>query len=175
MSRCLVVVDMQNDFIDGALGFPGAASVVSVVEQKLNDALNEGIDVYFTIDTHDADYLSNEEGAHLPVVHCQKGTLGHRLHPRIEPYRSSAVKVFEKPTFGSLELANHLKTKAYDRVEICGLVSNICVLSNAVMIKSALPEAHLVLDPSATASYDASLHAAAIAVLQSIHVELLEG
>lgn len=175
MSSCLIVVDMQNDFIDGALGFPGATAVVTAVEQKLHLAVNEGIDVYFTLDTHDADYLRNEEGTYLPVVHCQKGTPGHRLHPRIEPYLSHAAAVFEKPTFGSLALANHLKTKAYDKVEICGLVSNICVLSNAVMVKSALPDAHLVVDSKATASYDDSLHAAALALLKSIHVEVLEG
>lgn len=173
MPSCLIVVDMQNDFIDGALGFPGAASVVAVVGQKIQEAINRRIDVYFTMDTHDEAYLTMEEGLHLPVVHCQKGTLGHRLHPTLEAFVSQAAGIFEKTTFASLDLANHLKKKSYDRVELCGLVSNICVLSNAVMIKSALPDAHVVLDSLATASYDEQLHACALAVLKSIHVEIL--
>jgi len=174
MPSCLIVIDMQNDFIDGALGFPKALEVVKVVERKLRDARAKGVDVYFTLDTHRSDYLQGEEGSNLPVVHCLKGTRGHRLHPSLEPYLSFAAGVFEKPTFASLELANHLQGKAYDRVELCGLVSNICVLSNAVMVKGALPEAHLVVDKMATASYDEDLHAAALSVLRSIHVELTE-
>jgi nicotinamidase-related amidase len=174
MPACLIVIDMQNDFINGVLGFPGALNVVAVVEQKIQEALESGIDVYFTIDTHKDDYLSKEEGRHLTIPHCLEGTWGHRLHPTLEPYLPRAAAVFEKPTFASLDLANHLNDKGYDRVELCGLVSNICVLSNAVMVKSALPEAHLTIQKSATASYDDTLHAYALAVLQSIHVEITE-
>jgi nicotinamidase-related amidase len=174
MPSCLIVIDMQNDFIDGALGFPKAAAVVQNVKRKLDQARASGIDVYFTLDTHASDYLESEEGTNLPIVHCQKGTHGHKLSATLEPYRTDAAAVFEKPTFASLDLANHLKNKAYDRVELCGLVSNICVLSNAVMVKGALPQAHIVVDKNATASYDEALHAAALAILQSIHVELTE-
>lgn len=175
MSSCLIVVDMQNDFVDGALGFPEAGAVVNTIEAKLNEALRQGIDLYFTVDTHDETYLTSEEGKHLGVVHCVKGTHGHFVHPRLAPFLIHAKKVFEKPTFASLELANTLKSQSYDRVELCGLVSNICVLSNAVMAKSALPNARIVIDKNATASYDPALHEAALLLLQGLHVDIWEG
>ena len=172
MNQCLIVVDMQNDFIDGALGFEAAHQVIQPIKEKIIHARNNDIDVIFTMDTHQNNYLKTEEGKHLAVKHCIEGSKGHKLNPEIEALRENYDKVFTKPTFPSLELGNYLKTKSYDTVELCGLVSNICVLSNAVIVKAALDNAHIMVDSKATKSFDSSLHEASLAILEGLHIEI---
>ncbi|MFW6319628.1 MAG: cysteine hydrolase family protein, partial [Bacillota bacterium] len=128
----------------------------------------------FTKDTHDDAYLEKEEGKNLPVKHCIKGTKGHDLRDRVKHAKHQNDKVFEKPTFPSLELGNYLKETPYDTIELCGLVSHICVLSNAVIAKAACPNAHIIVDKNATKSYDETLHQKALDVMAGIHIDIIE-
>ncbi len=166
--KLLIIVDFQNDFVDGALGFPKAKELDSRIVKKIE----EYDDIIFTLDTHTDDYLNTFEGKHLPVKHCIKNTYGHVIYGNTKNYLNKAIKVFEKTTFPSLELANYLKDKPYDEVEICGLVSNICVLSNVIMVKSALPNALIIVDKNLTASYDEDLNNKTFDILKGIHVEV---
>ena len=129
--KALVVVDYQVDFVDGALGFPGAEKLEQIILDKIANCRSTGGQVIFTLDTHGEEYLSTAEGRKLPVPHCIKGTPGHALYGRV----AEAVKpddiVIEKPSFGSLELADLLRRLAPEEVELCGLVTDICVISNA--------------------------------------------
>lgn len=173
MKKALVVVDYQNDFVSGALGFPGAANLEKSIEKKIIDGLAAGADLLFTFDTHDTDYLATQEGRKLPVPHCEKGTEGWDLYGAIAAYRHKATWCFEKCTFGSLELAEYLKVEGYDVVELVGLVSNICVISNAILAKAALPEAEIIVDAACTASADEEMHEKALDVLQGVHVTVI--
>lgn len=175
MKRALIVVDFQNDFVDGSLGFEDADRLDGVIADKIRTALDRGDDLYFTMDTHDESYLDTYEGKHLPTEHCVKGTEGHELYGSVKTYADKATRIFEKPTFPSLELANHLQGSDYDEVELCGLVSNICVLSNAVMVKAALPGAHIVIDRRATDSFDKTLHDKALDVMAGLQMEIRGG
>lgn len=166
--KLLIIVDFQNDFVDGALGFPKAKDL----DDKIAEKIKEYDDIIFTLDTHDENYLDTFEGKHLPVKHCIKNTEGHNVYGKTSCYVSKAIKVFEKPTFPSLELANYLKDKDYDEVEICGLVSNICVLSNVIMVKSALPNAKIIVDKNLTSSFDEDLNNKTFDILKGIHVEV---
>ncbi len=172
MKKCLIVVDYQNDFIDGALGFEGAETIKDAIISKIQQFRKEGNDVIFTRDTHTENYLDTEEGKNLPVIHCVEGTLGHQIDQDVYKLKQSKDQEFIKYTFPSLELGTYLHTKDYEVVELCGLVSNICVLSNAVIAKSALPNAHIVVDNLATKSFDPDLHEKAMDVLVGLHVEV---
>ncbi len=170
--NCLIVVDMQNDFITGALGFDKAEDVVPPVVEKIKAYRKEGDDVIYTKDTHDETYLNTEEGSNLPVEHCVKGTEGHELHPDIKALKRPEETVFEKNTFPSLDLGSYLEEKDFDSVELVGLVSNICVLSNAVIAKAALPDAKIIVDASATASFDDTMHEKTLDILAGLHVHV---
>ena len=173
MRKLLVVVDFQNDFIDGALGFEGALSIKEHIIEKIKDYRKNQYDIIFTKDTHHHDYLNTEEGKNLPVLHCVEGSFGHEIQQDVLEYKEPTDKTFVKFSFPSLELGNYLVDKDYDVIELCGLVSNICVLSNAVIAKAALPNAHIVVDQLATKSFDESLHKKAMDVLKGLHVEVL--
>lgn len=173
MKKLLIVVDYQNDFVDGTLGFPGAENLDNLIYQKIFEHKFSGNDVIFTFDTHYDNYLTTEEGKSLPVKHCIKGTNGHQLYGKVgSVFDPSLDLYFEKETFPSLDLANYLKNKDYEEVELCGLVSNICVLSNVIMVKSALPNAHIVVDHNLTSSFDQELNDATMKILKGIHVEV---
>ena len=135
MNKILIVVDMQNDFVSGSLGTAEARDIVTKLRAKFDSF--DG-DVIFTRDTHNEDYLKTNEGKHLPVEHCIKGSWGWEIIDELKPY---VKKVIDKPTFGSTELVEYLKTKNYDSFELCGLCTDICVVSNALLIKANFYEA----------------------------------
>ena len=146
--KVLVVVDMQNDFITGALGTPEAQAIVPRVVEKIR-----GFDgtVLFTQDTHGKDYLQTQEGKNLPVEHCLRGTWGWQLEPRVEAARKSVP--IEKPTFGSKGLAEVLKARhtyegPLEEIQLIGLCTDICVISNALLLKAFLPEVKISVDAS---------------------------
>ncbi len=170
MKRLLLVVDFQNDFVNGALGFEGAEKVEAPILKKLKEYKDNGEDIIFTRDTHQSNYLETEEGKNLPIEHCIEGTFGWEIYGEAKDY---ATIIFDKPTFGSLELGNYLKDKDYDVVEIAGLVSNICVISNAAIVKAALPEVQIVVDASMTDSYDKKLHKEALDVMEGFQVKII--
>ena len=171
--KILVVVDYQKDFVDGSLGFDGARQLDDLIVQRIEQTLLEGGELVFTFDTHGADYLQTSEGRALPVPHCLRGSEGWQLFGHTAGYLPRASRIFEKETFGSLELARYLADGGYDEVELCGLVSNICVVSNALLAKAALPEARVVIHQNATASADAVAHEAALSVMRSVFCEVV--
>lgn len=174
MKRLLIVVDFQNDFVSGSLGFEEAKELDERIAKRIEEYKNNNDMVIFTFDTHDSDYLSTVEGKHLPVLHCIKGSEGHNLYGKTASYFDINNDVFfEKNTFPSLDLANYLRDKEFDKVELCGLVSNICVLANVVMVKAGLPNTEIYVDKKLTASFDSEANEACFKVLEGLHVNLL--
>jgi len=171
-NKLLVVVDYQKDFVDGALGFEGAKAIEDALCEKINNYLRMGDEVVFTLDTHEQKYLFTNEGKHLPVKHCIKGTAGWQLYGKVARL-AEGRKCFEKPTFPSLELAKYIDGKGYKSIELAGVVSNICVLSNAVMAKSAAPDCQIVVDSATVASNDKDMEQKCFDILQNLHVEVL--
>lgn len=166
MKKLLVVVDYQNDFVDGALGFDKALDIEPYIVELIKIYQKQNDDIYFTKDTHYENYLETQEGKKLPVPHCIKGTKGHELHGELEEL-SKGHTIIEKPAFPSLELAEILKDKDYKDVRVVGVVTDICVLSNCIMIKSALPEAVITVDTKGCASFDDKLEKEALDVLNN--------
>ncbi len=172
MKKLLIVVDYQNDFVTGSLGFEGARSIASALRQKIESYRSAGQDVVYTLDTHGEGYLQTQEGKRLPISHCIKGSEGWKLSSEIAGLLQGCTS-FCKGTFGSLELAKWLEGQAYDQIELCGVVTNICVLSNAVLCKAALPEAQILVDRTCVAGADETLNQATFAVLRGIQVDIL--
>lgn len=168
--KLLIVIDYQNDFVDGSLGFEAAKEL----DKRIVEKIKQYDDVIFTMDTHYDNYLETLEGKNLPIKHCIKGTNGWKIYGQTASFLDKAIKVFEKSTFPSLDLANYLRDKNYDEVELCGLVSNICVLSNAIMVKSALPNAKIIVNKNLTSSANAELNAKTFDILRGIQVECTE-
>lgn len=168
--NALIVIDYQKDFVSGALGFVGAENYDTLIAERIKQAREKGEEVIFTLDTHDADYMNSMEGKHLPIPHCLADSEGWQLYGTVAQSITTADSVFIKPTFGSLELANYLREQGYERVELCGLVSHICVLSNAVLAKAALPEAEIVVDGKLTGAMDESMTEKALDVLRGLHI-----
>lgn len=175
MKKLLIVIDFQNDFVNGALGFDGAEKLEMPIYERILYYKNNNYDVIYTFDTHYDNYLETNEGQNLPIRHCIKNTQGHNLYGKVNDlFNKNKDVYFEKPTFPSLELANYLKDKQYDEVELCGLVSNICVLSNVVMVKSALPNSKIIVDKKLTDSFDKDLNSKTFDILKGIYVTVIE-
>lgn len=170
MKKLLIIIDYQNDFVDGSLGFDGAENLESGIIQKIAEYEND--EIIYTLDTHEENYMDTFEGKNLPVPHCIKGTNGHALYGQLKELLKGK-KCFEKSTFPSLELGKYLEGKGYDKIELCGLVSNICVISNAVIAKAACPEAEIIIDSKLTASSDSDLHQKALDVMKGLQITIL--
>ena len=168
MRKALVVIDMQNDFVTGALGSAEAQAIVPYVAEKIRQAKQSGIEVFFTRDTHGEDYLSTAEGKKLPVKHCIKGTEGWEIVPELD---CSGAEIVDKPTFGSLELAERLK--GFDEVTLCGVCTDICVISNAVLIKTVSPETRVCADSRCVAATSVEANIAALKTMQSLQIDVL--
>ena len=174
MKKLLLVVDYQKDLVDGALGFPGAEALDGPIAAKVAAYHAAGDDVAFTLDTHQENYLDTQEGKKLPVPHCDMNTAGWQLYGQTgQALDKSRDMVVCKPTFPSLWLGGWLKERGYDRVELVGLVSYMCVLSNAIVAKAALPEAELVVDASCTAGPDPRLHANALELMETLQITVV--
>ena len=173
MNRLLVVVDYQNDFVDGALGFKGADLIAPAIVKLINDFRANQDEVVFTYDTHQADYLNTVEGKNLPVPHCLKGSAGWQLYPSVNKLLGNA-KVFEKPGFGSKELGDYIANNNFEEIYLCGLVSDICVFSNAIVAKaSASPYTKIKVVRDATSSFDLDMQEKAFDVLKHLHIEII--
>ncbi len=172
--RLLVVVDMQNDFIDGALGTPEAEAIVLAVAAKISEYPAK--DVFYTLDTHEENYLETQEGRLLPVPHCLRGTQGWALHPSLAPLLEKA-NCYEKPTFGSVRLAEDLKAISENEaiaIELVGLCTDICVVSNALLFKAFMPEVPISVDPCCCAGVTPEAHDAALATMRSCQISVEE-
>lgn len=173
MNQVYIIVDMQNDFIDGSLGTPEAREIVplveaAIVESKKNDAVHT--DLIFTQDTHHEDYLDTQEGKKLPVPHCIKGTRGWNICRQLLPYTLSAV-MLEKPTFGCPGLIAEVED--YDRIVLMGLCTDICVISNALLLKAFYPEKQIGVNASCCAGVTPESHNRALAAMASCQIDLL--
>lgn len=173
MKKCLIVVDYQNDFVSGTLGFPEAAALEQHIVQKIRQYRDNGDAVIFTFDTHGSDYLDTQEGRNLPVAHCLAGTEGHNLYGRVANEMLASDKRFHKNTFGADALYVYLKTERFQTIELVGVVSNICVISNAILAKTAQPETPVLVDARCTASHDSRLHQAALDVMSGLQIEVI--
>ena len=167
--KYLIVVDMQNDFITGSLGSDMAIAIVKNVKSKI-----EGFDgkVIFTRDTHLENYADTQEGRKLPVEHCIKGTDGWAICNELSQYAESVV---DKPTFGSMELPGILSDygEPVEEIELCGLCTDICVISNAMILKAAFPEAVVKVDASCCAGVSAQSHENALNAMRAVQIEII--
>ena len=172
MKQILITVDMQNDFIDGALGSREAVAIVPAVKERLKTF--DG-DVYFTRDTHGKDYLQTQEGKKLPIPHCIEGTHGWQITDALLPYVQNAT-VIDKPTFGSVALAQHLKAvhekEPIASVTLVGLCTDSCVISNAMLIKATLPEVTVRVDAACCAGVTPHSHQTALDAMRACQIEI---
>lgn len=172
MQDILVVVDMQNDFIDGALGTKEAVAIVSKVEEKIQ---NFDGTVLFTRDTHETWYLDTQEGKKLPVPHCIRDTEGWQIRSELDKLRKT--RPIDKDTFGSTDLAGELVAMNEDNeinsITFVGLCTDICVISNALLVKASLPEVSIIVDASCCAGVTPESHENALKAMEACQVEIV--
>lgn len=172
MKRVLVVVDVQNDFVDGALGTKEAEKIIPSVLEEIKSNYDS---IYVTLDTHDASYMESLEGQYLPVPHCIKNTDGWQLNASIKDALSHKDhKVIEKPTFGSLALVQMLTSEMPDEITIVGLCTDICVISNALLLRAALYNTSIRVIAKACAGVTVDKHHAALEVMKSCQIDVIE-
>ena len=171
MQKILVVVDMQNDFIDGALGTKEAVAIVPKVEQKIREFKGK---VLFTRDTHEENYMETQEGHHLPVMHCIRETAGWQIRPELEKLRKTVP--IDKPTFGSPELGAVLleaqDEEPIESITFVGLCTDICVISNVMLVKAYMPEVPLIVDASCCAGVTPESHLNALEAMKMCQVKV---
>lgn len=173
----LIVVDMQNDFVTGALGSPEAVEIVPRVVQRVQEGVEKGETVLFTRDTHGADYAGTQEGRKLPVAHCIKGSEGWEIIPQLRPYAPHPI---DKPTFGSQALGALLLARDEDlrkqgkpgveKVTFLGVCTDICVISNALLVKAFLPEAEIVVEADCCAGVTPESHRTALETMKACQI-----
>jgi len=168
--KYLIVVDMQVDFITGSLGSSLATALVPNVVEKVKSFDGK---VIFTRDTHFADYMQTQEGKKLPVPHCIKDTAGWQVCDELKPYVDTVI---DKITFGSVDLPQILKDydEKIDAIELCGLCTDICVISNAMILKAAFPEVPITVDASCCAGVTVESHNTALNAMKAVQIEIKE-
>jgi len=167
MKKCILVIDVQNDFVNGALGTKEAEEMIPRLVEKLKTEKDAAL--VFTKDTHKEDYLETQEGKRLPVKHCIKNTEGWQIHPALSEFTAQA-EVIEKKSFGSTRLPSVVAK--YDEVELVGLCTDICVISNALLLKAFFPEKTISVDPNCCAGVTPEGHNAAVEVMKTCQVEI---
>lgn len=178
MKKLLVVIDYQNDFVNGALGFEKAETLENNVYNKVKAFLKEGHSVVFTYDTHNEEYLNTREGKNLPIIHCINNTKGHELYGKLKDFKDKDNTIhINKYAFGiepkeMVRLSEKIG-KDIDYIEVVGIVTNMCVISNVVMLQSQYINAEIVVDASLCASFDDELHNKALDVIQSLQVKVI--
>ena len=171
MKDALIVIDMQNDFITGSLGTPEARRIVKNVVKKIEAYKEKGKDIYFTKDTHvGEDYFETREGMLLPIKHCIYGTDGHNLEPSVRELIKYYGTCFNKASFGYM---NWKHLKIHDSVEVIGLCTDICVISNVLIMQSENPDLDITVDASCCAGTTPSKHMAALDVMESCLIEVI--
>ena len=174
-NKVLLVVDMQNDFITGSLGTPEAQAILPAVQEKIAQYMAGGSVVIFTRDTHGEDYLNTPEGKKLPVPHCIMGTQGWEIADGL--YKEGCF-ILDKPTFGLLNIAEEITKRMcgarIEAIEIIGLCTDICVVSNALILKAAAPDLPLIVDASCCAGVNPESHKAALLTMKMCQVNVEE-
>lgn len=166
MKKTLIVVDMQNDFINMALGTAEAAAILPKVKAKIAEYAQNGYEIIYTRDTHGENYLNTHEGKKLPVPHCIKGTKGWEI---AEDLYVDGCKIIDKPNFGW----HNWKEENLEDVEIIGLCTDICVVSNALIIKASFPDANLTVDKSCCAGVTPESHNAALKTMEMCQINVI--
>ncbi|WP_026051009.1 cysteine hydrolase family protein [Clostridium tunisiense] len=178
MGKLLVVIDYQKDFVDGALGFEKATTLEEGIYNKVKEYLKVGNKVIFTYDTHFEDYLQTREGKNLPVNHCLKGSEGHKLHGRLRGFSNIENTLhYEKRGFGispkdMIKIAEEIGEEV-EEIQLVGVVTNICVISNVVLFQSQYRNAEIIVDGSLCASFDPSLHEKALDVIEGLQGKVI--
>lgn len=175
--KLLIVVNMQNDFVDGVLGTKEAVEIVPNVKKRIETF--EGI-VLYTKDTHTDTYLETQEGRNLPVIHCMKGTEGWELVPEIlELQQKENGMVFEKSAFGSVKMGEYVSNLAkegqIEDITLIGLCTDICVISNAILLKAYVPEIPIRVDASCCAGATKKSHEIALRSMRVCQIEIING
>lgn len=165
MKRTLIVIDMQNDFIDGSLGTTEAQAIVPMVKDKIQEYASRGDEIIFTRDTHQEDYLKTPEGRKLPVKHCIEGTHGWQI---ADGLMQEGCEVINKPSFGWTGWSG----RAFGQVELVGLCTDICVVSNALILKAEYPEAEISVDARCCAGVTVESHQAALLTMKMCQIEI---
>ena len=169
--KILCVIDMQNDFIDGALGTKEAEAIVDKVRDKIDLYRKNGDTVIFTRDTHYENYMETSEGRKLPVPHCIKDTAGWQISDKLEVGDSAVI---DKPTFGSVELSDYIANLDNVRsIEFVGLCTDICVISNVLLLKARLPEVAIGVDSGCCAGVTPASHKNALEAMKMCQIEVL--
>lgn len=169
--KVLVVVDMQKDFIDGSLGTKEAVAIVPAVVKKIREW--DGI-VVATRDTHQSDYMQTQEGRFLPVEHCIEGTDGWKINPDVQQALDErSAQIVNKPTFGSVALSMMLMQSGVTEIQLVGLCTDICVVSNALLLKANMPEVPMSVDASCCAGVTPEKHEAALETMRSCQITVL--
>lgn len=181
MNEILVVVDMQNDFISGPLGTKEACAITEYVREAVDRAHYNGVQVIFTQDTHDRDYLNTQEGKRLPVEHCIENTTGWQIYNNIAQIIDiNDDIILQKPTFGTFDLAEEIEFIAealgsVERITLMGLCTGICVLTNAAILKTAFPETTIVVDANGSACVTPASHKTALDAMRLLQIEIIGG
>ncbi|MBE6569071.1 MAG: cysteine hydrolase [Ruminococcaceae bacterium] len=175
MKNVLIVVDMQKDFVNGALGTPEAQAIVPAVETYLQNAASD-TEILFTRDTHSEDYPTTREGRHLPVPHCIRDTDGWQIIPELLPYAEKA-QIIDKPTFGSVALMEKLTKEneacPINNITLIGLCTDICVISNAMLLKAAMPETDITVVEACCAGVTPESHRNALESMKMCQIEVV--
>ena len=174
MKKCLIIIDMQNDFIDGSLSNKSAQDIIPAILEELRTGGYEHI--VFTRDTHTKNYLNTPEGKRLPVEHCIMGTEGWELNQEILEdacFGCDSISFFDKPTFGSLGLLSHIQSQGdFDEVVLCGTCTDICVVSNVLILKTMKPDLNITVLGNACAGLTPEKHQAALEVMKSCQINV---
>jgi len=173
--KFLIVVDMQNDFIDGSLGTKEAQAIVDAAARRIRACREAGYTVIGTLDTHQENYMDTPEGKKLPVPHCIRGTKGWELNETIAREMQGCMLV-EKPTFGSVRLPEIIREQAGGgriSIELLGLCTDICVVSNTLLLKAHFPDAEISVNPACCAGVTPQKHQAALETMQSCQIDLV--
>ena len=175
--KILIVVDMQNDFVSGSLGTSEARSIVPKVTEKIETHLKNKNMVVFTRDTHDSNYLETFEGENLPVEHCIENTHGWEIVDELKDFVKKAEVVINKPTFGSFKLLEFLekliKKRDIKKIELCGLCTDICVVTNALLLRTKFPELPIVIDASCCAGVTEESHEYALKTMEACQIGVI--
>ena len=176
--RFLIVVDMQNDFITGSLGTAEAVSIVPAAAGRIRACREEGAAILATLDTHGEDYLNTAEGKKLPVPHCIRGSWGWELAPEIAEALGGDYTPVEKPTFGSVRLPERIREAIGNAetlsIELIGLCTDICVVSNALLLKAHFPEAAISVNAACCAGVTPETHRSALQTMKCCQIDVLE-
>jgi nicotinamidase-related amidase len=180
--KILIVIDMQNDFIEGALGTKEAVSIVDSVIERIENSKGELI--LFTRDTHQEDYLETSEGKKLPVIHCIEGSKGWEINEKVQRawlYNEDTIvlpqlnnNTFDKPVFGSVKLVEFLKDHEGEitEIELLGVCTDICVISNGIMIRNTLPDVKLIVNSSCCAGVTPGSHNKALEIMEMCQIDI---